>query len=323
MGTSGELLSQALQYSRILFPVIPIGLLQVEFQTFLITAEKPGLGFRVTLAAGLTNMILDALFIGVFQWGISGAAIATVIGQCIGGLVPLVYFLRKNGSLLRVTRFSKDRKALLETCANGSSELLSNVSMSFVTILYNWQLMRYIGEDGVAAYGVLMYVSFVFISCFIGYGIGTAPLFGFHYGAENHGELKNLLRKSLVFTGLLSVLMTVIAEWLAPPLAAVFVGYDSNLSQLTVRAFHIYSFSFLLCGFNIFGSSLFTALGNAAVSAGIAFFRTMVCEVAAVLLLPKLLGTDGIWASVLVAETLAMIMTGYFVLRFRSRYHYY
>ena len=196
MGVEGELLAQSMLYGSIMFPVLPIAMLQVEFQTFLVTAERPKMGFHITLAAGIANMVLDALFIGLLRWGVVGAAAATVIGQCIGGIVPLVYFLRDNGSLLRVTPFTHDRKALLHTLANGSSELLSNVSMSFVMTLYNWQLMRYIGEDGVAAYGVLMYVSFVFISCFIGYGIGTAPLFGYHYGACNYTELKNLLRKS-------------------------------------------------------------------------------------------------------------------------------
>jgi len=323
MGAQGELLSHAMRYGLILFPVIPIGLLQVEFQTFMVTAEKPDMGFRVTLAAGIANMVLDALFIGLFGWGITGAAVATVIGQCIGGIVPLVYFLRRNDSLLEVTPFTMDRKALLETCTNGSSELLSNVSMSFVTILYNWQLMRYAGENGVAAYGVLMYVTFIFISCFIGYGVGTSPLFGYHYGARNHTELQNLLRKSLTLIGMLSLAMTLLAECLAPVMASVFVGYDQALKDLTVSAFRIYCLSFILSGFNIFGSSLFTALGNAPVSAGIAFFRTMVCETAAVLVLPKLMGVDGIWTAILVAEAASVLLTGFFVIRLRPRYRYY
>lgn len=323
MGAEGDLLSESLKYGHILLPLLPAALLQVEFQTFLVTAEKPRLGFRVTLAAGLANMVLDALFIGVFRWGIVGAAVATVAGQLIGGLVPLIYFMRDNGSLLRVTPFPHDRKALLATCANGSSELLSNVSMSFVTILYNWQLMRYIGEDGVAAYGVLMYVNFIFVSCFVGYSIGTAPLFGYHYGARNHSELKNLLSKSVALIGFFSVIMTVIAEALAPLMADIFVGYDLELKDMTIRAFRIYSLSFLLCGFNIFGSSLFTALGNAPVSAGIAFFRTMICEVAAVLSLPRFLGIDGIWLAVLVAEAAAILLTGFFIVWFRKKYRYY
>ncbi|MBR0534629.1 MAG: MATE family efflux transporter [Bacteroidales bacterium] len=323
MGVEGELLSQSMLYGSIMFPVLPIAMLQVEFQTFLVTAERPRMGFHITLAAGIANMVLDALFIGLLRWGVVGAAAATVIGQCIGGIVPLVYFLRDNSSLLRVTPFTHDRKALLHTLANGSSELLSNVSMSLVMTLYNWQLMRYIGEDGVAAYGVLMYVSFVFISCFIGYGIGTAPLFGYHYGACNYTELKNLLRKSAAMVGVFSVIVTILAELFPYPLARVFVGYDQELLDLTAGAFRIYSISFLICGFNIFGSSLFTALGNAPVSAGIAFFRTMVCEVGAVLLLPKVLGIQGIWLAVLVAEAVALLLTGFFIVRFRSKYHYY
>ena len=323
MGAEGELLSLAMLYGSILFPVIPASLLQVEFQTFLITAEKPRMGFRVTLAAGIANMVLDALFIGVFRWGIAGAAAATIAGQCIGGIFPLVYFSRKNTSLLRLGKFSFDRKAFLWTLANGSSELLSSVSMSLVTIIYNWQLMRYIGENGVAAFGVLMYVNFIFISCFIGYGIGCAPLFGYHYGAENYPELKNLLRKSLIIIGVFSVLMTLLAETTAPALASVFVSYDPELKEITIQAFRIYCISFLLCGFNIFGSSLFSSLGNAPVSAGISFFRTMVCEVAAVLILPKLPGIEGIWLSVLVAEAVAGILTAFFVVKFRGKYRYY
>jgi len=323
MGAEGELLSQSLLYGRIMFVFLPVAMLQVEFQTFMITAERPRLGFHITLAAGLSNMVLDALFIGLLRWGIAGAAAATVIGQCIGGIVPLLYFMRDNGSLLKITSFTFDWKALLETLANGSSELLSNLSMSFVTILYNWQLMRYIGEDGVAAYGVLMYVYFIFLSCFIGYGIGTAPLFGYHYGAGNHAELKNMLRKSAAMIAVFSILVTVSAELFATPLASFFVGYDQGLLDMTVSAFRIYSISFLICGFNIFGSSLFTALGNAPVSAGIAFFRTMVCEVAAVLLLPKFLGIQGIWLSVLVAEAAAILLTVFFIVKFRSKYHYY
>ena len=323
MGVEGELLAQSLLYGRIMFPVIPIAMLQVEFQTFLVTAERPKMGFHVTLAAGIANMVLDAFFIGFLGWGVVGAAAATVIGQCIGGIVPLVYFLRDNGSLLRVIPFTHDRKAMLDALANGSSELLSNLSMSLVMTLYNWQLMRLIGEDGVAAYGVLMYVSFVFISCFIGYGIGTAPLFGYHYGARNYPELKNLLRKSAAMVGVFSILMTVVAELFPAPLASFFVGYNQQLLELTVGAFRIYGISFLICGFNIFGSSLFTALGNAPVSAGIAFFRTMVCEVAAVLLLPNVLGIQGIWLSVLVAEAVAILLTVFFIIRFRSRYQYY
>ena len=267
-------------------------------------------------------MVLDALFIAVFGWGIAGAAVATVVSVMVGGIAPLVYFAMPNSSLLRLRAFRFDRKAFVDTCVNGSSELLSTVSMSLVSMLYNYQLMRFIGLNGVAAYGTLMYVTYIFVSCFVGYSVGVAPLIGYNYGSENHAEMQNLFRKSLVLIGVFSVVMTLAAELLAGPISNLYVGYDSELNALTVKAFHIYSLSFLLCGFNIFGSALFTALGNGLVSAGISFFRTMVCEVVAVLVLPLVLGIDGIWYAIVVAETAALILTAFLVVRKRKRYHY-
>lgn len=323
LGASQEILPQCVAYGRIILLALPASLLQYEFQTFLATAEKPRLGFRFTLAAGISNMVLDALFIGVFKWGVTGAALATAIGQCVGGLGPLVYFIRPNSSLLRLRRYKYNGKALLETCINGSSELLSSISMSVISMLYNFQLMRYIGENGVAAYGTLMYVNFIFISWFVGYCVGVSPLIGYNYGAQNHVEMKNLFRKSMSLISVFSVLMAVSAELAAGALSDLYVGYDPELRSLTVKAFRICSLSFLVCGFNIFGSALFTALGNGPISAVISFFRTLVCEVAAVLILPEILGIEGIWWSVLVAEAVALLLTGFFVVKFRERYRYY
>ena len=323
LGASQEILPQCVAYGRIILLALPASLLQYEFQTFLATAEKPRLGFRFTLAAGISNMVLDALFIGVFKWGVTGAALATAIGQCVGGLGPLVYFIRPNSSLLRLRRYKYNGKALLETCINGSSELLSSISMSVISMLYNFQLMRYLGENGVAAYGTLMYVNFIFISWFVGYCVGVSPLIGYNYGAQNHVEMKNLFRKSMSLISVFSVLMAVSAELAAGALSDLYVGYDPELRSLTVKAFRICSLSFLVCGFNIFGSALFTALGNGPISAVISFFRTLVCEVAAVLILPEILGIEGIWWSVLVAEAVALLLTGFFVVKFRERYRYY
>ncbi|MBQ9201241.1 MAG: hypothetical protein IJ154_02560 [Bacteroidales bacterium] len=322
LGASEEILPQCVLYGRIILLALPATLLQYEFQTFLSTAEKPQLGFQFTFAAGMTNMLLDALFIGIFKWGVAGAALATALGQCVGGIGPLLYFWRPNTSLLRLTRFLFDGKALLETCINGSSELLSSISMSVISMLYNFQLMRYIGENGVAAYGTLMYVCFIFVAWFVGYCVGVSPLIGYHYGAENRVELKSLFRKSLLLISLFSVLMTAFAELSAGVLSDLYVGYDPQLRALTLRAFRVCSLSFLISGFNIFGSSLFTALGNGPVSAAISFFRTLVCEVAAVLILPLLLGIEGIWLSVLVAEAVALLLTLFFVVLYRNRYGY-
>ncbi len=322
LGAEGELLDNCVVYGRIILAVLPALILQYEFQSFFITAEKPKLGLAVTVAAGVANMVLDALFVGVLRWGLVGAAAATAISQSVGGIIPLVYFGRPNTSLLRLTRTKFDGRALLKACANGSSELMSNISMSVVGMLYNIQLMKYAGEDGVAAYGVLMYVNMIFLAAFIGYSVGVAPVIGYHYGAGNHGELKGLLKKSLVLIGIFSVGMVALAEGLARPLALIFVGYDPELLDMTLRGFLVYSFSFLFAGLAIYGSSFFTALGNGLVSALISFLRTLVFQVAAVLIFPLIWGLDGIWFSIVAAELVAALVTVAFLAGKRKKYHY-
>lgn len=322
LGAEGELLDNCVVYGRIILAVLPALILQYEFQSFFITAEKPKLGLAVTVAAGVANMVLDALFVGVLRWGLVGAAAATAISQCVGGIIPLVYFGRPNTSLLRLTRTKFDGRALLKACTNGSSELMSNISMSVVGMLYNIQLMKYAGEDGVAAYGVLMYVNMIFLAAFIGYSVGVAPVIGYHYGAGNHEELKGLLKKSLVLIGIFSVGMVALAEGLARPLALIFVGYDPELLDMTLRGFLVYSFSFLFAGLAIYGSSFFTALGNGLVSALISFLRTLVFQVAAVLIFPLIWGLDGIWFSIVAAELVAALVTVAFLVGKRKKYHY-
>ena len=267
-------------------------------------------------------MALDALFVAVFRWGLVGAAAATALSQAVGGLAPLCYFGRPNASLLRLTKPEFDGRALRKACANGSSELLSNISMSIVGMLYNLQLMKYAGEDGVAAYGVLMYVNMIFLAAFIGYSVGTAPIVGFHYGLGNHSELKSLLRKSLLIVGAFSILMLGLAEGLGGPLARVFVGYDPALFDLTHRGFLIYSFSFLFAGISIFGSSFFTALNNGLVSALISFLRTFLFQTGAVLIFPLLWGIDGVWLSIVAAELMAAVVTALLLIRKREQYQY-
>ena len=276
----------------------------------------------MTVASGVCNIVLDALFVGVFGWGLVGAAVATAIAQILGGMIPIIYFLRPNDSLLRLGKCRFDGNALLRTCTNGSSELMSNLSMSLVSMLYNLQLMKYAGEDGIAAYGVIMYVNFIFISIYVGFAIGSAPIAGYNHGAQNHEELKGLLRRSTVILAGFAGVMTAAAVLLAEPLSAIFVSYDAGLYEMTVRAFRIYSLSFLVCGFNIFGSSFFTALNNGLISAVISFIRTLVCQTAAVMLLPLAFGLEGIWWSVLAAEAAAMVLTVYFLVKNRKRYHY-
>lgn len=322
MGAEGEILDYAVLYGRIVLLATTAYILQFAFQSFCVTAEKANLSLWMTVVSGVCNILLDALFVAVFRWGIVGAATATGIAQLVGAVIPIVYFARPNNSLLRLGKFRFDGKALLRTCTNGSSELMSNLSMNLVSVLYNLQLLRYAGEDGIAAYGVIMYVNFVFISVFIGFSIGVAPLIGFHYGADNRTELKNLFRKSLILLGVLSLAMTLGGIGLARPFSGVFVGYDQSLMAMTVRAFAIYALSFLLCGFNIFGSAMFTALNNGFISAVISFIRTLVCQTAAVLLLPLVFDLDGIWASIVAAELVALLLTIVCFVKYRKRYHY-
>ena len=322
MGASGELLEQSLIYGRIILLALPFYILQFEFQCLFATAEKPKLGLYVTVASGLANMVLDALLVGVFPFGVAGAAAATAISEFAGGVIPLVYFARENTSRLRLVRFKFDGRALLKTCGNGSSEFMSNVSMSLVSMLYNVQLMKYAGEDGVAAYGVLMYVSMIFQAIFIGYSVGTAPITGYNFGAQNKAELKNLLSRSLRIIFVCALFMFAAGQLLAEPLGKIFVSYDEELLDMTVHAFGIFSFAFLFSGFSIFGSSFFTALNDGLTSALISFLRTLVFQLAAVLLFPLVWGLDGIWLSIVGAEVMSIIATALFLIAKRKRYGY-
>jgi putative MATE family efflux protein len=322
MGAEGEMLAHCITYGRILLLALPGFMLQNLFQSFLVTAQKPTLGLAVTVVAGLTNIVLDWLFIVVFRWGVVGAAAATAIAQCVGGVIPLAYFSVPNSSLLHLGRASFDGAALLQTCTNGLSELVTNLSMSLVSILYNFQLMRLAGEHGVAANGAVMYISFAFVAVFLGYSIGAAPVVGFHYGAQNHGELKNLFGKSNVIVLTASALLAATAFALSKPLALLFVPEDAQLLDMTVDAFRFYAVSVLFSGFSIFGSAFFTALGNGTVSATISFLRTFLFQVMSVLILPVFWGVDGIWYSLFVAEMLAMAVTALFYHTNRKKYHY-
>ena len=323
LGAEGELLDNSVLYGRIITLAVPAFILQYEFQCLFATAEKPRLGLIVTVAAGLTNMVLDGVMVGVFGWGLVGAAVATAISQCVGGVIPLVYFADKNNSSrLHLVRARVRLDDLGKVCLNGSSELMSNIAMSLVSMLYNAQLLRYVGQDGVAAYGVLMYVSMIFQAVFIGYAVGGAPVVSYHYGAGTKGELHSLLMKSLRIIAVTAVAMFSAAELLADPLARIFVGYDAELLEMTRHAFLLYSFSFLLSGFSIYGSSFFTALNNGLISALISFLRTLLFQCAAVWVLPKLLGVNGIWISIPLAELMALAVTGYFLIAKREQYHY-
>ena len=322
LGATEEMMADCVIYGRIVTGFTVTFMLQNVFQSFLIAAEKPKLGLLATVLAGIANMALDAIFIIVFKWGVAGAAIATGLSQCVGGIFPLIYFLRKNSSLLRLTKTKLEIKPILNACGNGSSELMSNISSSVVSMIYNFQLMKYVGEDGVSAYGVLMYVQFIFVAIYIGYAIGCAPITGYHFGARNHNELKNMLRKSSFLSAVSGVVLTILAIALSSPLAKIFVGYDEELYELTRHAFRLFAYSFLLAGFNIFTSSFFTALNNGAVSAAISFMRTLIFQTSSVLILPIFLGVDGIWWAITVAEFFAFILSLTFLFAKRKKYHY-
>lgn len=322
MRAEGEMLENAMTYGRIILLALPCYIMQYEFQCLLVTANKPRLGLAFSVLAGVTNMVLDGLFMAVFHWGLPGAAVATAISQCLGGLLPLLYFTLPNSSRLRlgVTRFSV--RVLGQVCLNGSSELMSSVAMSVVSMLYNMQLLKYAGQDGVSAYGVLMYVGMMFMAVDMGYSVGVAPVISYHFGAENHDELKNLLRSSLKIVACSAATMVLLSHILARPLGMIFVGYDTELLNLTLHAFSIYSWAFMFSGFTMFGSSFFTALNNGPVSAAISFLRTLVFEISAVMLLPLIWDTDGIWVSMVAAELMAVTVTTVFLKLNQKRYQY-
>lgn len=322
LGADGKMLDDSVLYGRIVTIGLPFYILQYEFQCLFATAGKPKLGLYVTAAAGVTNMVLDYLLVAVFPLGIIGAAAATAFSQFVGGVIPLIYFLRKNSSLLRFTKFKFDGRALFKTCTNGSSEFLSNIAMSVVSMLYNRQLMRYAGEDGVSAYGVLMYVGMIFMAVFVGYSVGVAPIVGYNYGAQNKEQLKIILRKSTVVIFVTAVVMFAASEFLSAPLSRIYVGYDQNLLEITVDAFKIFSFAFLFSGFAIFGSSFFTALNDGLTSALISFFRTLVFQAASVLIFPLIWDLDGIWISIVAADVMAVALTLVFVFAKRKKYGY-
>lgn len=324
LGAQGELLENSVIYARVILVALPFNVLQLLFQSFFVAAEKPQLGLIVTVSSGITNMLLDAVLVILLpqEYKLMGAAAATGMSQVVGGVIPLFYFFRKNSSILQLGHTHFDIKAIGKACTNGSSEFMSNVSMNIVGMLYNIQLMKYAGENGIAAYGVMMYVSMIFSAAFIGYSIGTSPIIGYHDGAQNHKELKGLLKKSVILIGTFGICMVIAGELLAVPLARLFVGYDAELMELTVSGFRLFALSFLFMGFAIFGSGFFTALNDGITSAIIAFLRTMVFQIAAVMLLPIYFGIDGVWVSIIVAEFMAMALSAAFIVGKRNKYHY-
>ncbi len=322
LGAEGNILNDCVLYGKTLLIALIAFMLQNCFQSFLVVAEKPQIGLIISICVGLTNMALDFLFIYVFKMGVFGAALATGISQIIGGIIPFIYFISKNNSPLKLVKAKFEGKALVQACINGSSEMLTNLSMSLVNMLYNIQLMKFAGPNGVVAYGIIMYVGFIFTGTYLGYGIGSAPIISYHYGAGNKEELKNLFKSSVILMSVTSFVMTLFAEILSKPLAGIFVSYDRELLDMTIIAIRLFSISYIISGFNIFTSSFFTALNNGVVSATISFLRTLLFQIAMILILPAILGLNGIWLAVVVAEILALVVSGFFLVINRRKYDY-
>lgn len=322
MGATKSMMPDCLTYGRILLIGVTAFMLQNSFQSFLVVAEKPGFGLIISIIAGLTNIVLDFLFIYVFRWGVAGAAIATVTSQVVGAMIPLIYFMRKNKSPLKLGKTKFELSPIIKTCTNGSSEMVTNLSMSLVNILFNMKLMELVGANGVTAYGIIMYVGFLFSGTYLGFSIGSAPIIGYHYGADNKDELKSLLNKSIKLLGIVAVVMTLLSELFAKPLANIFVSYDKELLELTINAIRLYSLSYIISWFNIYASSFFTALNNGFISALISFLRTLVFQIIVILILPELIGINGIWLSVLVAEILALIVSIICFIKNKKKYEY-
>lgn len=322
LGADEAMLEYCVIYGRILLLGNVPFMLQNAFQSFLVVAERPQMGLKVSIAAGITNMVLDFVFVYVLQWGVVGAAAATVASQLVGSVIPLLYFVKKNESPLQLVHFTFDKAALFKSCLNGSSEMLTNLSMSLVSMLYNFQLMKFAGADGVAAYGIIMYVSFIFSGTYMGYSIGAAPIVSFHYGAGNHAELKSLFKKSMKLMIVTSLVLTTAAELSSGVLAGVFVSYDAKLLEMTTTAIRLYSLSYLFNGINVFASAFFTALNDGLVSAAISFLRTLVFQIVMIFLLPVLWGLEGIWLAIVAAELLALFVSAFCLIKFRKKYHY-
>ena len=322
LGADESLLEYCVIYGRVLLiGNIPF-MLQNTFQSFLVVAERPQMGLKISIAAGVTNMILDVVFVYLFRWGVAGAAAATVTSQLVGSMIPLAFFVKKNPSPLHLVRFEWNKNALWKSCMNGSSEMMTNLSMSLVNMLYNFQLMRFAGANGVSAYGIIMYVSFIFVGTYLGYSIGVAPIISFHYGAGNHDELKNLFKKSLVIIMTGAIVLTSVAELTADILAGIFVSYDVKLFEMTALAIRLYSLSYIVSGVNIFASAFFTALNDGLISALLSFLRTLLFQVVMIFLLPLFLGLEGIWLAIVAAEIMALMVSVFCFKKFGKKYHY-
>ena len=319
---SQKMIDEAILYGRLLMAGQVFFMLQNVFQSFFIVDEKPVLGFVFILIGGLTNIVLDILFIGVCKWGIIGAAAATICGYLSGSLGPIIYFLIRKNDYIHFERTKLKLKPLIKICFNGSSEFVNNISSSIVSIVFNMQLLHYFGEDGINAYGIIMYLAFVFTAIFLGYSSAVAPIESYNYGAQNNKELKNVLIKSLIITSILSVSMFIISFTLAEPFSFIFANGSDTLLKITTNGMRIYSIAFLFIGLSIYISTFFTALNNGLISALIAFLRTLVFQIVFVFVFPLFLGKYGIFFAILAAEIMSILLAITFLLIYKKKYRY-
>lgn len=322
LGATDIMIDDCVIYGRISMVSLTFFMLQTSFQSFMVTAARPHFGLYITIAAGVTNMVLDLVFVGILGFGVAGAAWATVASEIVGGSVPLIYFIVPNKSKLNLVKAGFKFRPLVKVLSNGASEFMTIISSSFVNMLYNLQLMKIAGEKGVASFGVIMYINFIFTGVLFGYAFGSSSIVSYHYGSENYKELRSLFSKSIKIIGIASLISFASAQIFAIPLIKIFFSYSDELIHMTTHGFRIYSIAYLMIGFNGYASSLFTALNNGRVSATIAFGRTLVFQVASILILPRIFGLDGIFSSIIVAEFLAIMVSMFFINKYKSEYHY-
>lgn len=321
LGSDEELLPYCMEYGRIIVLGGPVWVMQVLFQSYLVTADKPHMGLWLSVAAGVTNIVLDVIFVGAFRMGMAGAAMASVAGMMIGGLVPLTVFFNKK-SLIHFEKPVWEGREFLKALGNGSSEMVSNLASAVTTTLFNLQMMALIGEKGVAAISAILYLQFIFLAVFFGFVSGISPVVSYNYGAGNKTNIHRTFKISMKIVIIFSLSMFALAEVFTGGLVLVFASKDAVLSELMISGFRIIAVSILFSGLNIFASGFFTALNNGRVSALISILRTFVLEAGALILLPEFMGIDGVWWSLPAAEILSAVIAVVMIVKYRKTYGY-
>lgn len=322
LGATPSLYDYCYEYLFILVLSVPLSVFQMLFQSFFVTAGKPHLGLTLTVLGGVSNIVLDYVFIVLCGFGVSGAALATSIGYSIPGLFGLIYFaVSRKGTLYFVKPVFR-WGVLFKCCINGSSEMVNNLAVAVTTFLFNVLMLKYEGEAGVAAITIVLYAQFLMTSAFMGFSSGIAPVVSFNYGSGNVRQLKKIFKISVWVIAVVSAAVFVIAETCSDVVIMVFTPAGSEVFGLTKYGFAIFSFSFLCTGMNIFASALFTAFSNGKISAILSFLRTFVFLTACLLFLPLFWGVDGIWLAVPVAEVMALFVSVYYLVRFKKVYQY-